>query len=177
MKKKTLNFTQNNGIIELREYLEIIMEKRKMGIFSKRTEPVNRRREPRYVLPTLIAYTDENQDAREKLVNVSRNGCCLSSSATYNKDDHVLVHFIASDNYYVIEDSFCLDGKVVWKSKDKNNGHTYGMHFEERNSEFFENESRAFKDHVARAAYSTCLNTSRHRKKVQSSGIHTQNQE
>jgi hypothetical protein len=121
-------------------------------MFGKKNNPANRRTEQRYKLANMAAYTDEGADSREKLVNVSRGGCCLKTPVKLNKGEHILIHFISSENYYIIENSFCLDSYVAWKNEGPNGLYHYGFQFSQPRSQFFETESSAFRDEVARIA-------------------------
>jgi c-di-GMP-binding flagellar brake protein YcgR len=119
---------------------------------SGKDKAVNRRREPRYVLPTLTAYTEEGRERREQLVNVSRNGCCILTPVSLSRGEHVLVHFVASNTSYVLDDSFCIDSRVVWRKGEGEEGYRYGMEFAKAGGEFLEGETRAFREHMARLA-------------------------
>jgi c-di-GMP-binding flagellar brake protein YcgR len=130
-----------------------------MRFGNRKDKAVNRRRDRRDVLPTLAAYTDEGSDYREKLVNVSRNGCCLQTPVAIKAGEHLLIHFIASANFYVIDDSFCIDGVVVWRHDNGEGGYRYGLEFSDARTEFFASETRAFQDHVARLACESYLDS------------------
>jgi|GEM_PF-5749625 len=123
-----------------------------MAIFRKKNTTQNRRSETRYCLPNLAAYTDEGAEYREKLVNVSFSGCCLSTPVKLKNGDHVLIHFITSPNYYTIDDSFCLDGSVVWSASRGDGNFTYGFVFPQPHTTFFIDETRAFREQLARMA-------------------------
>jgi hypothetical protein len=132
-----------------------------MELLRNRKKAVNRRREPRYDLATLTAYTDEGADYKEKLVNVSRTGCCIISPVSLDKGEHILIHFIATNNYYIIDDSFCLDGCIVWRNKDTAGSYRYGVEFPKVRTEFLAAENRAFQDHVAQAAIRSYLKSAK----------------
>ncbi|MBD3392467.1 MAG: hypothetical protein GF418_10325 [Chitinivibrionales bacterium] len=123
-----------------------------MRISSNADKAINRRRERRYVLPTLAVYTEEGSDCREKLVNVSKTGCSFVTPVSLTRGEHVLLHFIASSNYYAIDDSYCLDGRVVWRSVLRDGNYRYGVQFPETHSDFLEGETRAFREQVDRLA-------------------------
>jgi hypothetical protein len=121
-------------------------------MFGKKTREANQRFEPRYHSHGMAAYTDEGSDVREKLINVSLSGCCLETPVNIETGEHILIHFLSSDNSYTIENSFCLDCSIAWKSQEKNGSFHYGFQFSEPRSQFFLEESRAFREEVTRIA-------------------------
>lgn len=109
----------------------------------------NRRIAPRYELPMAV-YTEEGYDYKEKLLNISETGCCMETPVELGKGEHVLLHFIASNSFCAIEDSFCLDGSIVWSSHDST-GYRYGIHFVESTKDFFVREQTVFREHLAKS--------------------------
>lgn len=103
---------------------------------SRNPNAINEKRTHiRYTLPLILFINTKGEDG-EQLCNISKGGACFQSSAIFNIDDFVLLHFSAGEGSPFEDVKFSLVGRIIRVDEKEGDLFKYGARFEIFNDPF-----------------------------------------